>query len=172
MKKIDQLIKLIINTERELILSKQKYITDKIDINKDGWMEKVQIENQNFLNYNKYILAKASNTLINDFDNLNKGERDLLWNAFSNSDLFNTYFGIYEDDIKVESFKDNFIKLIIQDLGNDTRDALLEIEELIEYAKENNIDYVSTIKEVIPYSNSVDKHGMGSMKSILEKIIS
>jgi hypothetical protein len=61
--------------------------------------------------------------------------------------------------------------LIISDLGSDTRDVLMEVHALKQMADELKIDFESVIKRHLHLANTENKHGMGSMRTILEQML-
>ena len=65
------------------------------------------------------------------------------------------------------AFRDHLILFSIKDLGRDTKDAILWLQSLCEKANSAGIKTGPILEDVAQLSSDVNKHGMGSTRSLL-----
>jgi hypothetical protein len=56
----------------------------------------------------------------------------------------------------------------LMDGGNDTRDAIVGMDDLIVFARGSSMDYRPVFAEVAAMSSAVDRMGLGSMRALME----
>jgi hypothetical protein len=84
---------------------------------------------------------------------------------------FWNFLGIPTDQIR--SRKDGNVFLLaltyesMSDLGLDTRDAIVSVDELLKAARKAGIDPIPHLRQVMAVSNDVNWHRMGTMKGLL-----
>jgi hypothetical protein len=68
-----------------------------------------------------------------------------------------------------ENFRKDLALLIMDDLGLDTRDTIMNLEALVVGAKAQGIRTQQILREMKKKAGTTDHHGMGSMRKLLEK---
>ena len=150
-----------------LITTKKEKYSKAIDINKDNWMEIARQQTIAFQNEHLDQITAISQDLLQNFEKLSETEREEVLTALEQTEYFQDLLRTAPDK---ESFRSSLLILVLQNLGSDTRDALLELDSIVKKAKSENIDYKEIVEELIPLADDTDKHGMGSMRDILKKI--
>ena len=69
----------------------------------------------------------------------------------------------------VEGLRQHLILFSMQDQGQDSRDALLTLQEICRAAAAARVDTTPVLREVAALSSSADKYGMGSTRDMLLK---
>jgi hypothetical protein len=165
---IRTLIKKISDADNILKRSKEGEYSTEININDDDWLEKAKRLSEEFKSVHANLMEKISRQLLFSFKAASDAERKLIWNALAKTEYLNDYLDVPNDK---RTFENQLLMLIIKDLGFDTRDALLDLNHLIDLEKRKKIDYKGIINQLLPFADGYDKHGMGSMKSILLNVI-
>lgn len=70
-------------------------------------------------------------------------------------------------NISNEELRRYFMYLSMLDQGNDTRDYLLTIRDIVSYAKKNRLNYKEIMTEASFLSSTVDRFGWGTTRQIL-----
>ncbi|SIS97515.1 hypothetical protein SAMN05421766_10612 [Zobellia uliginosa] len=170
----NNLIEEMLNTERILVKSKKEKYSNSIDINDDDWLDIAKKQKNAFYNENRNIIELISKKLIENFPKYDAIQRNKIINTFSNLENLKSLVSStnLNDKSSIDWFHEKILFFILNDLGDDTRDALLEIDELKKLSRKNNIDLKNIIKKYLAFANDKNKHGMGSVKSIFNDIIS
>ena len=66
-----------------------------------------------------------------------------------------------------EGLRQHLILFSIKDQGRDSRDALLELQEMCKAAKADGLEMAPVLREVAAMSSDEDKYGMGSTSRML-----
>ncbi|MCJ8289315.1 MAG: hypothetical protein HRT58_22695 [Crocinitomicaceae bacterium] len=170
--KYDILIRELKEVETILTKSKVEKYSKPIDLNQDDWFQVAQQQSTNFYEENRSILESISKSFIDFFPKYDiSQQKEILLALRSTENLRNNLStNIHEENSK-EWFDERVLMFILRDLGNDTRDEMMEMNALYKSSKEQNIDLLAIIKSKIEFANDEDWHGMGSAKSILQKTI-
>jgi len=170
--KLKALINRINEVDVELGESKVHQKAVQIDLdNPNGEKESGKRMNAFFYEYG-FNIQDVTAEVMTFFVRSKLNERVQLWKGLSETKLLKNYLYIdREEQGSVAWFKDRILLMIVNDLGSDTRDVLLEIQVLSELAKEKNIDFHAIVGKYLYLANKKDKHGMGSMKTILERML-
>lgn len=172
-KEFDVLIKKIGVVEKILAQCKEEKYSEPIDMNLDNWLEIAKQRNIDFYEENREILESMSKMLIESFPDYYTFQRREILTTLRASKILRTNLStnLYEENSE-DWFKEKVLFFILNDLGNDTRDGLLEINALNDRSKEKNVDLKEIIKSNIELANDENWHGMGSTKSLLQNVIS
>jgi hypothetical protein len=168
MSNIKSLIIEISDADNILKRSKEGEYSTEININDDDWLEKAKRLSEEFKTVHSNLIEKISRQLLFYFKITSDAERKLIWDTLAKTEYLNDYLDVPNDK---NTFENQLLMLVIKDLGFDTRDALLELNHLIDLEKRKKTDYKETINQLLPFADDYDKHGMGSMKSILLNVI-
>jgi len=166
---INDLVQKIRSTDKILIESNDENYADPIDMNRDDWLEKAKLKSQEFLKEHYEIIMEVSEDILFDFDKFGANERKIVLDEISNTKHLYHYLQIPLDE--KQYFRYAFLLVIVRNLGLDSRDAFLEINELVKDAERKNVDYKKLLKELIPLADDTDKHGMGSIREIFRSIV-
>lgn len=171
--KYDILIREFKEVEKVLTKSKLERYSEPIDINQDDWFQVAQQQSVNFHKENRSILESISKALIEFFPKYDVSQQKEILLTLRNTESLrnNLSTNIHEENSK-EWFNEKILIFILRDLGNDTRDEMMEVNALYKSSKEQGIDLIEIIKSNIEFANDEDWHEMGSAKSILKKTIS
>ena len=167
--KLDLLLEKITTVDKLLIKSKENDYSDPIDVNQKDWLEKAKFQSVGFLKDNEDLISEVTKDLILNFEKLNESERTRILVELDKTRYLNEYLTLSSMDRG--SFKNSLLVLIIQNLGNDSRDSLLELNKILKEAERRKIDYKKIINNLIPFASDLNKHGQGSMRDILKKTL-
>ncbi len=149
--------------------NKENY-PEVIDINADDWIEQAKMQMTKFQETHFEIITEASKDILNNFDKFTEEERKTILDEVANTKHLHHYLQVPADE--KEYYKYSFLLIIVKNLGLDSRDTYLELNELVNDAEKNNIDYKAIVNELIPLADDNDKHGMGSIKELFQGIVS
>lgn len=169
----NHILKEISQVEEILSKSKSQKYSAPIDINDDNWFEIAKRQGEEFYNENKNIIEQITKKLIEFFPICNQRQRKEIIDVLNETENLksNLSTNLHKKNSK-EWFEEKILLFILADLGNDSRDALLELNELYNISLKSNIDLKSIVKDKIELASDLNKHGMGSTKSILYDFIS
>jgi hypothetical protein len=68
-----------------------------------------------------------------------------------------------------EGFARRLLEMSVQDQGGDTRDMMVELNDLCAQARDAGVDVRPLLLDVAALSSDVDKYGMGSTRGILQR---
>ncbi|SNS88328.1 hypothetical protein SAMN05421812_102203 [Asanoa hainanensis] len=68
-------------------------------------------------------------------------------------------------------FRAELIRWAARDQGNDTRDELLRLRDLVEQARTAGVDLAPIVAEVAELSSTEDRYGMGSTRDLLLRLL-
>lgn len=127
-------------------------------------------------------IAAADRNRINEFCLENQGLMSELISAYETGDEndrarirkfftdFDSFAWAVSYRMKTDTdseLRNYFIYLSILDQGFDTRDFLLTIRGMVDYAKQKQLDYRRVMREVAAFSSTVDRFGWGTTQEIL-----
>jgi len=147
--------------------SRKKKYSKNIIINNDNWLEIAKKQSEAFEKEHLKKVNDITKTILDDFSFLNNSEKKLLIREIGDTENLKDLLNVPK---QYDSIKNKFTLLIITSSEFDPRDTLLELNEIIDLAKKERINYKKIISELIPIADDTNKHGMGSMKDILHKI--
>ena len=142
----------------------------EIDINDPDWQEKLQRSPKlaDTLGLREEI-REVTDSLIWNFYDSNSAGRNKIKKLLRNNDGFAYSMEASPSQEPAENFRKDLALLIMDDLGPDTRDAIVNLESLIVEAKAQGVRTQQILKEMKKKAGTTDHHGMGSMKKLLEK---
>ena len=166
------LIKEIVEIDKILTQSDKANYSQKIDLNQDNWMELCIQSSKNFYEENRSVLESVSKKILLNFPKYNLSQRQQIFAALKKTKHLKSYIStnLHEKNTK-EWFQERILIFILYDLGFDTRDEIVEINALCNASKQHNIDLSEIVKAQIEYANDINWHGMGSTKSLLERLL-
>ena len=142
----------------------------EIDINDPDWQEKLEQspELADTLGLRKEI-REVTDCLIRRFCESDSAGRSRVKNLLRKNDGFRYSMEASLSHDPEENFRKDLALQIMDDLGPDTRDAIVNLESLIVEAKAQGVRTQQILKEMKKKAGTTDHHGMGSMKKLLEK---
>jgi hypothetical protein len=93
--------------------------------------------------------------------------RETIRRLFDRYTSFRWAAHLSRDWSTAEEFRARVIHLSARDQGADTRDEILELQDLCARARRAGIDVDPILAQVAAVSSDVDRYGMGSMRSVI-----
>ena len=96
--------------------------------------------------------------------------REALREFFAHYQAFAWAASLPSNPRTAKGLRDQLLLFSLKDQGRDSRDALLELQQLCQEARISGVDAPAIFKEVAALSSEVNKFKMGSTKEMLLKV--
>lgn len=165
---LQELREKIIATDQVLSESRMANYSGPIDLNRDDWFEIARKQSAAFREEHSEVVSDLTREILDGVNTLNDHDKRIIINDIRSTENLRNLLNLTGDQDTVEN---KIILFIITSSGVDKRDALLELNDLIELAKEKGVNYKSIIEEFLPFLDVTNSSEIRSMKEILEQMI-
>ena len=147
-------------------------LNEKIEMNSPDWKLTAMRKMERFAERNKPYIQDCANLLAYEFPLIdNKQERDRILQEIHQTKLLKNYLTLYTHCDTEESFRNTVTLFIVTDLGIDSRDWILALNDCVKEAFQNKIDVSKKLKSLLFLTNDFNHHGLGSAKDFIEDLI-
>jgi len=139
-----------------------------VDITKPGWAERLRQSPPALDQAGVRRAAQALLTgLIASYQSSSAEYRQAVRKLFAKHSAFAWAASMPVNPATEDGFRQQLVLFSMKDQGRDSRDALLELQELCSQARAAGVNAAAVLSEVAQLSSNVNKYGMGSTKAML-----
>ena len=139
-----------------------------VDVRDAGWFERLQnglspLDEAGVRMEVEELLPE----LIIVYAKSNEQDRVRIRQFFSEYRSFAWAAALKEPKTTLGGLRQNLVLFSMQDQGQDSRDALLSLQELCREAAKARIEIAPLLREISAISSTIDRYGMGSTRDML-----
>jgi hypothetical protein len=139
-----------------------------VDITRAGWVQDLIQKPHAFDDLN--IRPEAEATLagvLDTYAGADATQRETIRALFARCKAFSWAAHLRSSPQTAADFRRHLLLFSVQDLGTDTRDAIVTLDHLCAQARKAGLDVAPALREVAELSSDANRHRMGSAKSLL-----
>lgn len=147
-------------------------LNKKIDVSSPDWKRTAIRKMELFAERNKPYILDCANLLAYEFPLIdNKQERDYILQEIHQTTFLKNYLTVYTHCNTEENFRNTVTLFILTDLGADSRDWILALNDCVKEAFQNKIDIRTNLETLLFLANDSNHHGLESAKDFIEALI-
>ena len=106
--------------------------------------------------------------IVDHYINLNRQLKDRVQHLFDDNSSFSWAGSLPEAPLSDLEFERRLILFIIRDQSPDPRDAIMQLEALLDRAQSRDLNTRSVLKKLLPHANNQQKWGFPSTRNLLK----
>lgn len=145
---LDTFVQKIKSLDKDIKKYRNHIAPDRIDINSPSWLEEAMLQSRAIgFKFAKEI-SDLNDEIILNWRKYSKEDIITLQNTFKYARAAVSYIGITISELSENNLIDAFFFLLLKSRYEDYRDYLLGLDRLINFARENQIDYKNAGKQI------------------------